>query len=169
MNPFEQSDSGAWRYASRSPQDTERLGRAIGNALQGGEILALYGELGTGKTTLVRGIAAGAGAPPQRVTSPTFVLIHEYHGRLRLAHADLYRIMSADELPHTGLSDYLDDHTVVAIEWAERAGGDLPGDRLEIRLSHVGNATRQFTMNALGSRSQRLLSCVRDGHLEDAR
>jgi tRNA threonylcarbamoyladenosine biosynthesis protein TsaE len=77
--------------------------------------------------------------------------------------------MSADELPHTGLSDYLDDHTVVAIEWAERAGGDLPGDRLEIRLSHVGNATRQFTMNALGSRSQRLLSCVRDGHLEDAR
>src|SRR3990167_1165131 len=80
--------AGAWHCLSKSVAETDRLGRRIGRSLQGGEVVALYGELGSGKTALVRGMAAGAGASPRSVSSPTFVLIHEYHGRVRLAHAD---------------------------------------------------------------------------------
>jgi tRNA threonylcarbamoyladenosine biosynthesis protein TsaE len=158
-----------WRYTSRSAEDTERLGRSIGSALQGGEVLALYGELGTGKTTLMRGIAAGAGVPPERVTSPTFVLIHEYVGRLRLAHADLYRLATTDELAQTGLSDYLDDRTVVAIEWADRGASELPADRLDIAFAHEASTTRQVTMTAFGSRSKQLLAQIRKTHPQEAR
>ena len=109
-----------WRTLLRSSTDTEQLGRFIGQSLRGGEVLALYGELGTGKTTLVRGIAAGLEVPSHLVNSPTFVLIHEYQGRVPLAHVDLYRIEAQPELQHIGLSDYLDGQTVVAIEWADK-------------------------------------------------
>jgi len=169
MSPSQQPHSDDWPYTSCSPEETEQLGHIIGHSLQGGEILALYGDLGTGKTTLVRGMAAGIGARPQDVTSPTFVLIHEYQGRLRLAHADMYRIARADELLHTGLSDYLDGSTAVVIEWAERAFGELPEDRLDIRLNHEGKTTRVFTMTALGPCAKRLLSRIREGHLETVR
>src|SRR5262245_9267813 len=80
-----------WRRSLPSLRDTDRLGRAIGSVLEGGESLALSGTLGAGKTALVRGIATGLGAPAEAVSSPTFVLLHEYHGRLPLAHIDLYR------------------------------------------------------------------------------
>lgn len=152
---------GAWRCVSRSPAETDRLGRRIGRALQGGETLALYGELGTGKTALVRGMAEGLGASPQTVSSPTFVLIHEYHGRLRLAHADLYRLDSAEDLRHTGLSEYDDGRTVTAIEWAEKAGAELPADRLEIHLHHRSPTAREIVFIPRGARARRLLVRVR--------
>lgn len=153
--------SGTWHCLSKSVAETDRLGRRIGRSLQGGEIVALYGELGSGKTALVRGMAAGLGASPQAVSSPTFVLIHEYHGRMRLAHADLYRLDSATELPHIGLSDYDDGRTVTAIEWAEKAGHDLPADRLEIHLQHRSPSVREITFVARGARARRLLARVR--------
>lgn len=153
--------SDAWHCLSKSIAETDRLGRRIGRTLQGGEIVALYGELGSGKTALVRGMAAGLGAPPRAVSSPTFVLIHEYHGRMRLAHADLYRLDSAAELPHIGLSDYDDDHTVTVIEWAERAGHDLPADRLEIHLRHRSPDVREIAFIPRGARARRLLARVR--------
>ncbi|TLY12745.1 MAG: tRNA (adenosine(37)-N6)-threonylcarbamoyltransferase complex ATPase subunit type 1 TsaE [Nitrospirae bacterium] len=118
-----------WRTLLRSSTDTEQLGRFIGQSLRGGEVLALYGELGTGKTTLVRGIAAGLEVPSHLVNSPTFVLIHEYQGRVPLAHVDLYRIEAQPELQHIGLSDYLDGQTVVAIEWADKGGVSEPPER----------------------------------------
>ncbi|MFM8541178.1 MAG: tRNA (adenosine(37)-N6)-threonylcarbamoyltransferase complex ATPase subunit type 1 TsaE [Nitrospira sp.] len=149
--------SDTWQYLAQSPPDTERLGRRLGRALKGGDVLALYGELGAGKTALVRGIAAGLGASPEGVSSPTFVLIHEYRGRLRLAHADLYRIESAVELAQLGLSDYDDGKTVTAIEWADRAGIDLPVARLEIYLQHHGPTSRKLRFVARGARAQRLL------------
>ena len=125
--------------------------------------MALYGELGTGKTVLVRGMAAGLGAPPRAVSSPTFVLIHEYRGRLRLAHADLYRIDSAAELPHIGLSEYDDGCTVTAIEWADKADRHLPADRLEIHLRHCSPAIREMAFVPRGARARRLLARVRAG------
>jgi tRNA threonylcarbamoyladenosine biosynthesis protein TsaE len=149
-------------YQSRSPEDTERLGHVIGTCLEAGDIVALYGQLGTGKTTLVRGVAAGVGAAPQYVSSPTFVLIHEYHGRLRLAHADLYRISSATDLLHTGLADYFDDATATVIEWAEKAETEIPLDRLDIHLSHDREATRTLVMSAVGPHGSRLLARIRD-------
>lgn len=152
---------GAWRRLTKSPAETDRLGRAIGRSARGGDVVALYGELGSGKTALVRGLAAGLGAPPQAVSSPTFVLIHEYHGRLRLAHADLYRIESATELPHIGLSDYEDGRTVLAIEWADKAGKELPDDRLDIHLRHQGPTTREIVLRPTGPQARRLLALVR--------
>lgn len=153
--------SGTWRCVSKSPAETDRLGRRIGRALQGGETLALYGDLGTGKTALVRGMAEGLGASPQAVSSPTFVLIHEYHGRLRLAHADLYRLDSAEDLRHTGLSEYDDGGTVTAIEWAEKAGADLPADRLEVYLRHRSPTAREIVFVPHGARASRLLARLR--------
>lgn len=149
------------RFLSTSVVDTDRFGRVIGRALRGGEVIGLYGDLGTGKTTLVRGIAAGLRAAPRLVSSPTFVLIHEYRGRLLLAHADLYRIASQEDVAQTGLSDYLDGETVVVVEWADRAGSQLPDDRLEIRLAHRGRASRALSLSATGPRSGKLLRSLR--------
>jgi tRNA threonylcarbamoyladenosine biosynthesis protein TsaE len=132
----------------------------IGTGLQGGEVFALYGEVGTGKTTLIRGIAAGLGAAPRTVSSPTFVLIHEYPGRLRLAHADLYRLESAQTLPHLGLEEYFDGRTVVAVEWAERAGNELPLDRAEIRFAHESPTERTIMITTTGLRTREALTRI---------
>src|SRR5262245_31256543 len=142
---------------SSSSYETDRLGQAIGRSLRGGETLALVGPLGTGKTALVRGIAAGLGATPATVSSPTFVLIHEYHGRLPLAHVDLYRIASLPELESIGLAEYLAAPTVTAIEWADKALHVLPNDRLEIELHHMTTRSRRIRLRASGPLSTSLL------------
>lgn len=121
-------------------------------------MLALDGELGSGKTTFLRGLAAGLGVPPESVSSPTFVLIHEYQGRRRLVHVDLYRLMGSAGYEDLGLADYFDGRSVVAIEWAAHATEDLPADRLEIRLSHVAPATREIVMRPTGIRSRASLA-----------
>lgn len=152
----------AWSYLSWSAGETDHIGRLIGRSLKGGEVLALYGELGVGKTALTRGIAVGLGAPPRAVSSPTFVLVNLYHGRLQLAHVDLYRIRSEAELDHLGLSDFADDRTVLAIEWADRAGTALPADRVGVWLSHHTERSRRVTMRATGTRSAALLARFKD-------
>ena len=152
---------GTWHCLSKSVAETDRLGRRIGRSLRGGEVVALYGELGSGKTALVRGMAVGLGASPRAVSSPTFVLIHEYHGRLRLAHADLYRLDSDAELPHIGLADYDDGDTVTAIEWADKAGRHLPADRLEVHLQHRSPSVREIGFTPRGARARGLLARVR--------
>lgn len=149
-----------WRGLLRSATDTEQLGHVIGQSLRGGEVLALCGELGTGKTTFVRGIAIGLGVPPHIVNSPTFVLIHEYQGRVLFAHADLYRIQTHLELQQIGLSNYLDGQTVVAIEWADKGAFELPDDRLEVCLSHRSARTRQVILRARGTAMRGLLARV---------
>lgn len=147
----------AGEIRSSSRHETDQLGRAIGRSLQGGEILALHGPLGAGKTVLVRGIAAGLGAAPTAVSSPTFVIIHEYRGRLPLVHVDLYRIGSTPELQATGLDDYLSDSSVMAVEWADKAREWLPDDRLEIELQHLAVRSRRIKLTARGLGSARLL------------
>jgi tRNA threonylcarbamoyladenosine biosynthesis protein TsaE len=139
-----------WQLVSSSQQDTHRLGQAIGRALRGGEIIALYGPLGAGKTALVRGIAQGLGAESTTVSSPTFVMIHEYQGRLPLAHVDLYRVRSLRDLESTGLVDYFSGPTVAAIEWADKGALVLPSDRLEIELSHRAARSRVIRLRATG-------------------
>lgn len=136
----------------------------LGRFCRGGEVLALYGELGTGKTTLVRGLAIGLGVLPGRVRSPSFVLVHEYTGRLPLAHADLYRLDSEDELQHVGLADYVDGVRVVAVEWAEKAVHQLPEDRLDIRLAHHTPSTRTVILTAAGPTATRLLAETLHGY-----
>jgi tRNA threonylcarbamoyladenosine biosynthesis protein TsaE len=142
--------------------ETDRLGRAIGSVLTGGESLALSGALGAGKTALVRGIAAGLGAPSQAVSSPTFVLLHEYRGRLPLAHLDLYRLNSDKEAASIGLDDYLTGLTVVAVEWAEKAPQLLPDDRLEMELRHRTVQSRSIRFTATGPLSAALLARIKN-------
>ncbi len=122
--------------------------------------MALFGEMGTGKTSLVRGIADGLNAESTAVSSPTVTLIHEYRGRLPLIHTDLYRLTAA-QLDNTGLGDYVDGHAILAIEWAERWGAGLPIDRLEIHLTHRPPSARQAVLTARGPSASRLLLALR--------
>lgn len=154
-----------WQIVSASPRQTEHIGRIIGTFLQPGDTVALRGELGTGKTTLIRGIAAGLEALPHRVSSPTFTLIHEYRGRLRLVHADLYRLRSEREALSIGLEDYLDRSTTAAVEWIDRCPALLPGDRLDIDIAHRTPRTRAIGFHAAGAMSVRLLADVTSEYL----
>jgi tRNA threonylcarbamoyladenosine biosynthesis protein TsaE len=129
--------------------------------LTGGESLALSGALGAGKTALVRGIAAGLGAPAGAVTSPTFVLVHEYQGRLPLVHVDLYRLHSEQQAEFIGLNDYLSGATVVAVEWADKAPRILPEDRLEMELRHRTVQSRSIRFRATGPLSAALLARIK--------
>ncbi|MGQ0696595.1 MAG: tRNA (adenosine(37)-N6)-threonylcarbamoyltransferase complex ATPase subunit type 1 TsaE [Nitrospiraceae bacterium] len=155
------SPAGSLDLVLSSCSETESLGRAIGRALKGGEVLGLIGELGAGKTALVRGIAAGLGAPTASVSSPTFVLVHEYRGRLPLLHIDLYRLHTNAEAESIGLQDYFTGQAITAIEWADRFPELLPEDRLEVRLSHRSFATRKAQLTAHGPQSFALLTQIK--------
>ena len=150
-----------WKLVSMSQKHTDRLGQVIGRVLRGGETIALYGPLGAGKTAFVRGIAEGLGASPAAISSPTFVVIHEYQGRLPLAHVDLYRIRTPRELESTGLIEYFSGQTVTAIEWADKGLAALPQDRIEITLNHRAARSRTIQLSATGPNSDEVLALAR--------
>lgn len=122
------------QYRTTSPEETEALGFRLGECLHGGEVLALFGGLGMGKTAFTRGIAAGLGIP-SGVSSPTFTLVHDYTGRLTVHHFDMYRVDGWDDLYSTGFFDYLDTEDVLIIEWSENIEGALPPDAIRITIS----------------------------------
>ena len=135
---------------------TYDLGRRLGAAAMPGQVIALRGDLGAGKTTLTQGIAAGLGIAA-RVTSPTFTLVNEHHGRLTLYHVDLFRIDQVGEAIAFGLEDYLYSDGVCVIEWAERVVEVLPPERLWITFHHLDTTKRRITLRASGERYQQLL------------
>lgn len=138
------------------PDQTEAVGERIGRAARSGDVVALWGELGSGKTTLVRGIARGLGMPERVVTSPTFVIVHEHEdGRMPLFHIDLYRLAPGDT-PSTGWEEALASGGLAAIEWPDRVERRLPADRLDIRMSEVGTDQREIRIEATGPGSARL-------------
>jgi tRNA threonylcarbamoyladenosine biosynthesis protein TsaE len=163
------TSSLSWKLVSSSHQHTDRLGQLLGRTLRGGETIALYGPLGAGKTALVRGIAQGLGASPTAVTSPTFVVIHEYQGRLPLAHVDLYRIRSPRELESTGLIEYFSGQTVTAIEWADKGLAALPQDRIEITLNHRAARSRTIQLTSTGPKSDEVLALARRQYSKTSR
>jgi tRNA threonylcarbamoyladenosine biosynthesis protein TsaE len=176
----------ALSWDSASAEETERMGEALGRLLQPGDVVALFGELGSGKTVLVRGIAAGFGCVRSDVHSPSFTLVNEYacHGAggaavtgggdlpardlsacgapagaqagRRMAHVDLYRIRSEEELPGIGWDAYVHSRHVVAVEWAERALRWLPDDCLRVSLEMLAPERRRFRVQATGPRSVRI-------------
>ncbi len=122
-------------YLSHSELETEAVGRELGQSLSPGAVVACWGDLGLGKTALIRGLARGLGYPG-RVTSPTFTIVNEYEGgRLPLFHFDLYRLEGEEDLFSIGWEDYLDRNGVCAVEWSERAPGALPPDAVRVTLS----------------------------------
>lgn len=147
-----------WTLALRSPSHTEQFGSSIGRRLQRGDVIALAGELGAGKTTFVRGVVSGTGLEPHVVSSPTFTFIQEYAGPLTFAHVDLYRLEQSRELADTGLAEYLNGDFAVLIEWADRLPASwMPDDYLAVQFSHSGKNTRRVNVQAYGPRSSELL------------
>jgi tRNA threonylcarbamoyladenosine biosynthesis protein TsaE len=141
------------RLTIHSPDETFtfELGSQIGKNLQPGDILALWGELGAGKTLLARGIARGLGVPRQvPITSPTFTFINEYQGRLHFYHLDLYRLTDPDELETLPWREALFSTGVAVIEWPERLGANLPEERFDIHLQVTGEASRLIQIAAQG-------------------
>lgn len=132
-------------FETKSAKGTLGLGRKLAQRLGPGDCVALSGPLGAGKTVLVRGIAAGLGlGDPRLVSSPTFVLVHEYPARVRTYHLDLYRLSDAGaELPELGLEEMLADG-IVLIEWADRAEGALPLPHWRVEIELTGPRGRRF-------------------------
>ncbi|MDH7568747.1 MAG: tRNA (adenosine(37)-N6)-threonylcarbamoyltransferase complex ATPase subunit type 1 TsaE, partial [Armatimonadota bacterium] len=135
------SDSVEMPLVIHSSEEMQELGRLLGRLLGPGDVVCLRGDLGTGKTTLTQGIAAGMGVHGQ-VASPTFTLVHEHPGAVPLFHLDAYRLENADELWDLGFEEYLRGDGVVVIEWGERVVEALPDSRLTLWLDYAGDARR---------------------------
>ena len=130
-------------WVTRSAAETEALGAAVGRALTGGAVLALFGGLGMGKTAFVRGLAAGRGLEAE-VSSPTFALVHEYGGQPPLVHFDMYRVTGWDDLYSTGFFDYIDAGCIRAVEWSENVEGALPEEALRFRFARREDGAREI-------------------------
>lgn len=151
-------------FASESPEATMAMGAALGGCLEAGDVVALEGELGAGKTVFVKGVAAGLGFDPDAVTSPTFTLVHAYGdaaARCRLFHLDLYRLGRPDAVEAIGWDEIVGGRGVAVIEWADRAGTWLPPDRLDVRMAAAGETARRILVVAHGDRSRQRLGALR--------
>ena len=128
---------------SDSVTDTEDCGARFAARLKGGEVIALYGGMGMGKTAFVRGLARGLGLNAE-VSSPTFALVHDYGGDPPLVHFDMYRVTGWEDLYTTGFFDYIDMGAILVVEWSENIEGALPENAIRIRLSRLGETVRRI-------------------------
>ena len=144
-----------------SPEETQRLGEAIGRLLEPGDVVALDGELGAGKTELVRGLARGLDLDPGVIYSPSFTLVAEHEGRVRLNHIDLFRLGEAVDPRETeiGLAEYLAPEGVTAVEWAGRLAGRPWA--LEVRLALAGGDRRRIELAAGSARGRAIVGGLR--------
>jgi tRNA threonylcarbamoyladenosine biosynthesis protein TsaE len=154
---------GALELASASEAETVAIGRRIGERLAAGDLVLLLAPFGAGKTHLTKGIATGLGADPDDVNSPSFVLINEYaagpdYGSMPIYHVDLYRVETPHELETVGLEECLQGDGVCVIEWAERAAGWLPQDRLVVEIEETGPQARRLRLVPHGRRYAELVA-----------
>ncbi|MEN6340886.1 MAG: tRNA (adenosine(37)-N6)-threonylcarbamoyltransferase complex ATPase subunit type 1 TsaE [Clostridiaceae bacterium] len=133
----------------KTESETEALGAALAKRLTPPAFVALYGDLGAGKTALVRGMGAALGT--SEVRSPTFTIVHEYETTPRLIHFDAYRLANAEELYAIGFEDYLAEHAILVLEWAERVPEALPKERLDLYLEGSGEEARILRLDPHGS------------------
>jgi tRNA threonylcarbamoyladenosine biosynthesis protein TsaE len=155
-------DDGAVRFRTHSAADTRSFGHALGTLLEAGDFLALSGGLGSGKTVFVQGVARGLGYEGP-VASPSFVIVSEYPGRIRILHVDLYRIEDPRSLDELGLREIFWSDGVTLVEWADRATQFLPQERLDLDLGIVGPRVRDLILRPHGPRAARLLSLLAAG------
>ena len=132
-------------YYSGSERETEELGARLAASLKGGAVVAMYGDLGAGKTAFVRGMARGMGLDC-RVSSPTFTIVNEYLGARELYHFDMYRLSSADELFDIGWEDYLRRGGVCAVEWSENVEDAFFGDEIRVTIEKLSDTERKITI-----------------------
>lgn len=150
------------KVVTRSAAETGALGARLGRALAPGDCVALVGELGAGKTQLVRGACRGARVPASEVSSPSFAIVATYGGRIPIHHADLYRIGDEDELYATGFTDLVGGAGAILVEWADRVPGALPVERLTITLRHDARrpGVRRIELDGVGERHAALAATL---------
>ncbi len=157
--------------ATRSARATHALGARLGRLLAPGDVVALVGDLGAGKTLLVRGACAGAGVRPEDVSSPSFAIVATFGGRIPVHHADLYRIGDEDELYGTGFGDLVGGDGALLVEWADRIPSALPDEKLTIRLAHDPRRpdVRRVEVEGVGERFAGLATALARGRTRAAR
>jgi len=146
-------------FQTKSASETIRLGKRIGALLQPGDVVALSGELGAGKTHFIKGLATGAGVGKSTyVSSPSFTLINEYPGKVPFYHIDLFRLESQKEAEGLGLEDYFQGGGITAIEWADKIPRLLPKEMVSIHIVYTGKNTRSIKMIGKGKRYEQLIN-----------
>ena len=136
------------KIISSGPEETKAFGKHLAKCLKSGDIVCLFGDLGSGKTTLIKGIAAGLNISPTKVNSPTFVLMNIHEGRLPLFHFDLYRLENIHGINSIGYDEFLYGDGVSVIEWADRLGEFLPEEYLKIEMKHKKLDERVIQLSA---------------------
>ncbi len=148
-------------FLSASDQETIRLGQRLGALLAQGDVVALVGELGSGKTWFTKGLALGLGVNPDTIiTSPSFTLVNEYKARYTFYHMDLYRLESLPELLSAGLEEYLHNGGVVVLEWADRWPEILPEQRLEVAFAIIDDCRREITLSGHHPRAVKIIESI---------
>ena len=136
------------KQISHSEEETQKIAMELAETLQPGAILLLEGDLGAGKTSFVLGLAKGLGVPDSvMLHSPTFTIINQYPGRYNLVHIDLYRIDHRQQLLELGLEEYMDDQSILAVEWASKAGDFWPAHAMRISLKSLDSHSREIMIN----------------------
>jgi tRNA threonylcarbamoyladenosine biosynthesis protein TsaE len=145
-------------FQTKSTSETIRIGKSIGSLLMSGDVVALVGELGTGKTQFIKGLATGVGVgKPTYISSPSFTLINEYAGKVPFYHIDLFRLKSEREAEELGLEEYFKGGGITAIEWADKMPSFLPQEMLWIHMRYTGKQTRSIEMVGKGKRYEQLI------------
>jgi len=147
----------SFKILSKSEAETMKWGGRVARYLKSGDILCLFGELGSGKTTFVKGIAKGLRINPTQVNSPTFVLLNIYEGRLPLYHFDFYRLGKQQEISAIGYDEFFYDEGVTVVEWAERLKELMPKENLRIQLYYQEENERLIKISAKGKRYYQLM------------
>ncbi|MBS0621248.1 MAG: tRNA (adenosine(37)-N6)-threonylcarbamoyltransferase complex ATPase subunit type 1 TsaE [Verrucomicrobia bacterium] len=136
------------KFISASPEETHQIGKALGERLQAGDLVVFSGDLGSGKTTFIRGLAEGLGVQDLRgVSSPTFTYMHEYAGRLPLYHFDLYRLPNGEEFFRAGFDEFWDLSGVCCIEWSEKLEGHLPESAIRVNIAYREEGKREINVD----------------------
>jgi tRNA threonylcarbamoyladenosine biosynthesis protein TsaE len=154
------NESTMFVIESSSTRQTKMWGRRLASLLEGGELLALSGDLGAGKTCFIKGIARGLSLREENILSPTFTMIQEHHGRLPLYHIDLYRLDNVG-LDDLGLREYLFSDSIAAVEWFERLDEGSEINRLSVTISYIGANSRRIEFVAIGERYSSLVARFR--------